>query len=56
VALASLVGLPSESWQVVRVPPASLSVVRLWPDAVELVVAGLPSELAEQAEAPLTLF
>ena len=56
VALASLVGLPPESWQVVRVPPASLSVVRLWPDAVELVVAGLPSELAEQAEAPLTLF
>lgn len=56
VGVTSLAGLPLENWQVVRVPPASVSVVRLWPDAAELVVAGLPSELAEQPEVPLTLF
>ncbi len=56
VGVTSLAGLPLENWQAVRVPPASVSVVRLWPDAAELVVAGLPSELAEQPEVPLTLF
>lgn len=56
VGVSSLVGLPPESWQVVRVPPASVSIVRVWPDARELVVAGLPSELAEEPEPPLTLF
>lgn len=44
--VASLVGIPEASWQNVRVPPASISIVRLWPDAAELVTAGLPSELA----------
>lgn len=56
VGVSSVIGLPPESWQVVRVPPASLSIVRVWPDAAEVVVAGLPSELAEQPEAPPTLF
>lgn len=56
VGVSSLIGLPPEAWQLVRVPPASISIVRLWPDAAELVVAGLPSELAEQPEGPPTLF
>jgi len=56
VCVSSLIGLPPALWQRVRVPPASLSIVRVWPEVAELVVAGLPSELAEQAEPPLTLF
>lgn len=56
VGVASLIGLPPEAWQIVRVPPASVSIVRLWPDAAELVVAGLPSEVVDQPDAPLTLF
>ncbi len=56
VGVSGLVDMPPGAWQRVRVPPASVSIVRLWPDVRELVVAGLPSELAEPPEPPLTLF
>jgi len=52
-AVGSLMGLEMERWLAVRIPPASLTVVRLWRDAAELVVAGLPTELAPQDSAAL---
>ncbi len=45
VGVASLIAMPDSTWQGVRVPPASVSIIRLWPDSVELVVSGVPSEL-----------
>ena len=47
--VSSLVRMPEDSWQYLRVPPASVSIVRLWPDAAELVVSGLPSELVAES-------
>lgn len=51
-AAVGLVGrLPQETWPAVRIPPASVTIVRLWPGAGddlgpgELTVVGCPSEV-----------
>ena len=44
-AVGWVLDAPPAAWFSVRVPPASLSVVRLWPDgARELVASGVPSQ------------
>jgi probable phosphoglycerate mutase len=37
--------LDPTSWPTIRVPPASLTILRLWPDGHELTVVGCPSDL-----------
>lgn len=56
--IGALMNLPVGNWHGLRIPPASLSIVRLWPDAQELVALGLPSALgvAESQETAPTLF
>ena len=43
--VGSLTRLEPSSWPMLRVPPASLTILRLWPDAHELTVLGCPSDL-----------
>lgn len=48
-AVASSLSLPDHAWGAIRVPPASLTVLRFWADTgrAELTVCGLPSDLME---------
>lgn len=43
--VGSVAGLDPGSWPTLRVPPASLSIMRLWPEGHELTVLGCPSDL-----------
>ncbi len=43
--VGSVAGLDPGSWPTLRVPPASLSILRLWPAGHELTVLGCPSDL-----------
>lgn len=43
--IGALVGLDPAGWSRLRVPPASVSILRLWPDGHELTVLGCPSDL-----------
>lgn len=44
-AVGSVSRLDPSSWPMLRVPPASLTIMRLWPDGHELTVLGCPSDL-----------
>ncbi|MDO8120279.1 histidine phosphatase family protein [Isoptericola sp. b490] len=45
-ALGRLLQAPPSAWRGIRIPPASLTIVRRWADGtVELVCAGTPSDL-----------
>lgn len=48
-----LMGMPEDRWLAVRIPPASVTVIRLWQDSAELVACGLPTELAQAHSATL---
>lgn len=43
--VGSLAGLEPAAWSMVRVPPASVTIVRVWPDSHELTVLACPSDL-----------
>lgn len=43
--IGALVGLDPAGWSRLRVPPASVSILRLWPDGHELTALGCPSDL-----------
>jgi probable phosphoglycerate mutase len=44
-ALGQAVGAPPSHWSRLRIPPCSLSVLRLWPDgAAEVTTAGFPTD------------
>lgn len=43
--VGSLTGMAPQAWSSIRVPPASLTILRLWPDGHELTVLGCPSDL-----------
>jgi probable phosphoglycerate mutase len=43
--VGATIGVAPDAWYGLRVPPASLTVVRLWREAHELTVLGCPSEL-----------
>ncbi|MFJ2519157.1 bifunctional RNase H/acid phosphatase [Cellulosimicrobium cellulans] len=45
-AIGTAIGAPPSQWSRVRVPPASVSILRLWPDGTsELTAQGVPSDL-----------
>ncbi|MDF9877716.1 bifunctional RNase H/acid phosphatase [Cellulosimicrobium cellulans] len=45
-AIGTAIGAPPSQWSRVRVPPASLSILRLWADGTsELTAQGVPSDL-----------
>jgi len=45
-AIGTAVGAPPEQWSRIRVPPASVSILRLWADGTsELTAQGVPSDL-----------
>ncbi|MFI2569791.1 bifunctional RNase H/acid phosphatase [Cellulosimicrobium funkei] len=45
-AIGTSVGAPPEQWSRIRVPPASVSILRLWADGTsELTAQGVPSDL-----------
>jgi broad specificity phosphatase PhoE len=44
-AVGVLAGLDPSGWFALRLPPASLSIVRVWPDAHEVTVLGCPSDI-----------
>lgn len=35
--------MPPKMWAKIRVPPCSISIIRYWPDAVELITTGYPT-------------
>lgn len=43
--VGALTGLDPQGWSKVRVPPASLTIVRLWRDGYELTALACPSDL-----------
>lgn len=45
VTIGSLMGVDPADYLSIRVPPASVSVLRIWPDMAELVASALPNEL-----------
>lgn len=44
-AVGTVARLDPTSWPTIRVPPASLTILRLWPDGHELTAVGCPSDL-----------
>lgn len=44
-AVGTMFGLRDDRWHTLRVPPASVTILRLWRDARELTVLGCPSDL-----------
>lgn len=43
--IASVTGMDPSGWSRLRVPPASVTVLRVWPDAYELTALGCPTGL-----------
>lgn len=43
--VGSVAGLDPASWSALRVPPASLSILRIWPEGHELTALACPSDL-----------
>ena len=44
-AAGTVAGVEPHGWSLLRIPPASLTILRLWPDAHEITVLGCPSDL-----------
>nr|NLD40537.1 histidine phosphatase family protein [Actinomycetales bacterium] len=53
--IGTLTGMDPATWYELRIPPGSVSILRLWPEAHELVVTGLPPEVVGSDATP-TLF
>ncbi|HZK05925.1 MAG TPA: bifunctional RNase H/acid phosphatase [Actinomycetaceae bacterium] len=54
--IGSIARIDPNHWYDIRVPPASISIARVWPNAHELVVAGLPVEASDSSDTRETLF